>query len=68
MLAEESYGEDSLHAQYLINSETGQLRKEALYKSSGFTSINKFIKVKQGKNLTPFVIECTNVYVYINRT
>ncbi|CAB3983587.1 Hypothetical predicted protein [Paramuricea clavata] len=44
LIAEESYGEESLRAQYLISSETGQLKKERLYENSGFTSINKFIK------------------------
>jgi hypothetical protein len=44
-IAEESYGEESLRAQYLICPETGQLKKQPLYEKSSLTSINKFIKV-----------------------
>ena len=59
LIAEESYGEESLRAQYLISSETGQLKKERLYENSGFTSINKFIKVKYNKTQL-FILSSTN--------
>ena len=55
LIAEESYGEDSLRAQYLISPETGQLRKERLYEVNGWTSVNKFIKVEICYYLLKFV-------------
>ncbi len=46
LIAEESYGEESLRALYLISPETGELRKERLYENNSLTSFNKFIKVE----------------------
>ena len=46
LIAEESYGEESLRALYLISPETGELRKERLYENNSWTSFNKFIKVE----------------------
>ncbi|XP_028415213.1 RUS1 family protein C16orf58 homolog isoform X1 [Dendronephthya gigantea] len=44
LIAEESYGEESLRSHYLLCLETQQVKKEPLYKSTGLASINKFIK------------------------
>ena len=57
LIAEESYGEESLRAQYLICSETGKLKKEPLYEKSTLTSVNKFIKVD-------VALSQTSIYFY----
>lgn len=45
VVADESYGEDSLRTQYSILDNTNQLKQEKLYKDDSYTSFNKFIKV-----------------------
>lgn len=46
LIADETYGEESLRAQYLLCLRTEKVKKEPLYESTGFAPINKFIKVK----------------------
>lgn len=46
VVAEESYGDDSLCSQYVITSTSGQLQKKRLYQNNGLASLFKFIKVK----------------------
>lgn len=46
VVAEETYGDDSLCSQYVIRSADGQLKKIQLYKNNSLTSLSKFMKVK----------------------
>ena len=61
LIAEESYGEESLRALYLISPETGELRKERLYENNSWTSFNKFIKVEYSNKqavINPLITNC----------